>query len=143
MHMRLLTCSVDVLRRCCFESAVSSELISRVEEAYPKMRDELERLPPKMLYLSSDAKATPVELRAEHSKLGSRVDEVVRSIENATFTGSGDKERVPQLYKEYVDRIASMLVTTLSLLPASFAAAQDAASLLPLPTVSALSLIHI
>ena len=90
MHMSLLTCSVDVLRRCCFESAVSSELISRVKEAYPKMRDELERLPPKMLCLRSGAEATPVELRVDRSKLDSRVDGVVKSIQRATFTGAGD-----------------------------------------------------
>ena len=40
---------------------MSVELIWRLE-AYPKMRDELERLPPKMLCLSSSAEATPVEL---------------------------------------------------------------------------------
>ena len=44
---------------------------------------------------------------------------------------------MPKLYKDYVNRIASMLTKCLSLLPASFAAVQDAASLLPLPTVSA------
>ena len=41
-------------RRCCFESGVSGEVLWRLE-AYPKMRDELERLPPKMLSLGSGA----------------------------------------------------------------------------------------
>ena len=100
------------------------------------MREELERLPPKMLCLSSSAEATPIDFTSD-AQLDSRVGEVVKSIQNATFTGAGDKEKVPKLYKDYVDRIASMLTTCLSLLPASFAAVQDAASLLPLPTVSA------
>ena len=123
------------MHRCCFESGVSGEVIWRLE-AYPKMRDELERLPPKVLCLRSDAEATPVELRVDHSKLDSRVDEVVQSIQRATFTGKGDKDKVPALYKDYVQRIADMLVRTLSLLPASFAAKEDATSLLPLPAVS-------
>ena len=62
---------------------------------------------------------------------------MVKSIQRATFTGTGDKDKVPKLYKDYVDKIASMLVKTLSLLPASFAAKEDAAALLPLPAVSA------
>ena len=57
------------------------------------MRDELERLPPKMLCLRSGAEATPVELRVEHSKLDSRVGEVVNSIQNATFTGASADPR--------------------------------------------------
>ena len=125
------------MRRCCFEFGVSGEVIWRLE-AYPKMRHELERLPPKMLCLRSGAEATPIDLRVEHSKLDSRVGDVVNSIQRATFTGAGDKDKVPTLYKDYVEKIASMLVRSLSLLPASFATAQDAASLLPLPAVSVL-----
>ena len=105
-------------------------------EAYPKMRNELGRLPPKMLSLRSGADATPVDLRIEDSKLDSRVDKVVESIQRAAFTSKRENALVPKLYKDYVDRIASMLTKSLSLLPASFATAQDAASLLPLPAVS-------
>ena len=93
---------------------MSSELILRLE-AYPKMRDELERLPPKMLSLSSERKVMPVEL---DSKLDSRISEVVESIQRAKFTGTGDDKKVPAMYKDY-DKIASMLTKSLSLLPAS------------------------
>ena len=95
---------------------MSSELILRLE-AYPKMRDELDRLPPKMLSLSSERKVMPVEL---DSKLDSRISEVVESIQRAKFTGTGDDKKVPAMYKDYVDKIASMLTKSLSLLPASF-----------------------
>jgi hypothetical protein len=103
---------VSGARRCAFESSASSELIVRLS-AYPKMRAALEVLPPKMLALSSSAPPTIIELR--ESRIETRVEEVTRLIERATFTGRGDKPMVVGLYEEYVGRIATSLQGTLAL----------------------------
>ena len=89
---------------------MSGELIARLN-AYPKMKEVLSNLPPKMLSLASGKEAMAVELEA--GDLKTRVDQVVKGIERATFTGKGDKEKVPQMYKEYVSRIAGVLQDTL------------------------------
>ena len=44
-----------------------------------------------------------------------RVERIVGRIQKATFTGKGDKEKVPDLYKEYVERIAGTLQPLLAL----------------------------
>ena len=49
---------------CCFESAVSSELIARLN-VVPRMRDALDSLPPKLYALSSTKPAEPVDLSSE------------------------------------------------------------------------------
>ena len=46
---------------CTFEDPVSSELLVRLN-AFPKMREALDKLPPKMLQLHSDQPAQPVDL---------------------------------------------------------------------------------
>ena len=43
-----------------------------------------------------------------------RVAEVVKSIQNATFTGRGDKNKVVELYRDYASRIAGVLQKTLA-----------------------------
>ena len=95
---------------CTFESSASSEVLIRLS-AYPKMKAALEELPPKMLALSSTAPIKVVEL--DESKLAKRVEEVTERIERATFTGKGDKPMVVNLYKDYVERIATSLQQTL------------------------------
>ena len=104
--------SAALLRRCCFESGVSGEVLWRLS-AYPKMRDELDRLPPKMLSLRSGADATPVHLRIDDSKLDSRVGEVVESIQRATFIINADgrigriwpKVKVPGHAEEVLEHV--------------------------------------
>ena len=117
-------------RRCVFESSASSELLVRLR-AYPKMWEALEALPHKVLALSSSEPSKPVELPAEES-LETRVDDVTARIQQATFTGKGDKETVIAMYKDYVARIATALQKTLAL--ASAAAPSKFA--LPLPHVA-------
>ena len=52
---------------CCFESSVSSELIVRLD-AFPRMREALAALPPKMLQLSETHDPKPVDLGSETLK---------------------------------------------------------------------------
>ena len=95
------------------------------------MKALLDALPPKLLALSSDNKAVPVELKV--SDLSNRVEQVVQKIQKATFTGKGDAETVPQMYKNYIKRIADALQATLA-----FATAEASKPELPmLPTVDA------
>ena len=65
------------------------------------------------------------------SEAGDRRARVIEQIEAATFTGKGDKEAVPQMYKDYVKRIASALQSTLAL----EAADTVTPTLPPMPTI--------
>ena len=96
---------------CCFEGAVSDELLARLH-AYPAMLEELNCLPPKLLVLRADAPAEAAELRPDN--LNARVNRVGSKIQQAVFTGKADVERVPSLYKNYVERIVNMLQKTLA-----------------------------
>ena len=49
-----------------------------------------------------------------HSAIWQRVQQVVETIEKATFTGKGDKAVVRALYKGYVERVATVLAATLA-----------------------------
>ena len=49
-------------------------------------------------------------------KLEGRVERVVARIQRATFTGKGDKDKVPAVYREYVERIAGALQPLLAAL---------------------------
>jgi hypothetical protein len=91
---------------CVFESAVSGELILRLS-AIPRVKAELDKLPPKMLQLRSGRPLETVDLSA--GRLEMRVAEVVARIEGATFTAGADKPRVIGLYKKYVDQITVAL----------------------------------
>ena len=116
--------------RCCFESGVSSELLVRLS-VYPRMKAELDKLPPKLISLASGKAPEPVEL--SHSDVWQRVQQVVESIEMATFTGKGDKEVVPALYKGYVEKVAKVLTSTLALQTTL----ETAAEVPPMPSVDA------
>ena len=84
---------------------MSRELLVRLS-TYPKMKAVLDSLPPKMLALASGQRAAPVELTV--SADGAQVVEaVVARIQNATFTGRGDKNKVVELYRDYAGRIAA------------------------------------
>eukprot|EP00900_Chrysochromulina_parva_P027515 jgi/Chrpa1/9398/Chrysochromulina_OHIO_Genome00015588-RA len=113
---------------CVFESAVSGELILRLS-VIPRVKAELDKLPPKMLQLRSGHSLEPVDLSA--GRLETRVAEVVASIERATFTGKGDKAMVVGLYKKYVDRIAGALQRVLPKMLASDGATAEPLELPP------------
>ena len=90
--------------RCCFEGGVSGELLVRLS-VYPRMKAELDKLPPKLISLASGRAPEPVEL--SHSDVWQRMQQVTESIEQAAFTGKGDKETVPALYKSYVEGVVT------------------------------------
>ena len=91
---------------------MSGELLVRLS-VYPRMKAVLDKLPPKMLSLASGRAPEPVEV--SHSDVWHRVEQVIENIQQATFTGKGDKEVVPELYRSYVQRVATLLVSTLAL----------------------------
>ena len=95
---------------CTFESSASSEVLIRLS-AYPTMKAAIKQLPPKMLALSSTTPITVVDV--DESQLATRVEEVTERIQRATFTGKGDKPKVVNIYKKYVERIADSLQQTL------------------------------
>ena len=108
---------------------MSGELLSRLT-AYPRMQQTLVSLPPKMLSLASGKPPQVIELTGD---VAARVNKVKASIRKAKFTGKGDAETVPTLYKDYVARIADVLQKTLSL-----AGAEASQLALPvMPSVSA------
>ena len=122
-------------RRCCFEDGVSGEVIMRLR-ANPRLHAALETLPPKLLALCADAPPAAITLAEE---LEGRVGRVEARIERATFTGAGDKLRVPALYKEYVETVVRALQPLLAIgavqaverLPTMADDTTDATSLLP------------
>ena len=85
------------------------------------MRDQLDKLPPKMILISSNKPEEQVNF--SNDGLDTRVDDVVARILNSKFTSGSDRDKVPRMYKAYVARIAEMLQTTLS-----FATADAASS---------------
>jgi hypothetical protein len=116
---------------CCLEDGVSGELLIRLR-AYPKMRDALAKLRPKMLKLRSGQQAVPVDLVTE--ELEGRVERVIARIQSATFTGKGDKEKVPALYKTYVARIAMTLQSIIGLAGGAAAGGREALPEMPADT---------
>ena len=113
---------------------MSGELLSRLA-AYPTLRTLLEKsLRPKMLLLSSDKPTSPVHISAH--ALDTRVGEVISRIKKSVFTGKGDMEQVPGMYKDYVSRMADMLQKTLGSLQLQSAEGPSYAPLL-MPEVSA------
>ena len=89
---------------------MSSELLERLR-VFPKLRVVLDTLPPKVLTLGE---RTPELSETQPVELEQRVEDVVARISRATFTGKGDSNTVPLLYKEYVERITSVVQRTLA-----------------------------
>ena len=109
---------------------MSGEVIARVHVAYPKIKALLDAaLPPKMLALAS---GQPAEAIVQPTvDLQMRVEDVKRRINTATFTGKGDKDAVPVLYTDFIERFVGALAQTLA------ATAGDAVQELPeMPAVS-------
>ena len=98
---------------CCFETAVSHELLARLT-TYPRMKAALDKLPPKMISIGSNKFPEVVDL---DSKLQVQVhmQASLARIQRAAFTGSGDKDKVPALYVDYVEKIVGALQSTLAM----------------------------
>ena len=114
---------------CVFEDAVSHELLARLG-AVPRVREALDALPSKVLVLRSGRRTEPCV--APTGELADRVERVLARIAGATFTGKGDKDTVPALYREYVARIVGVVQPVLAL-AAESAAGSQAVGLPPMP----------
>ena len=125
---------------CTMESAASSELLMRLK-AYPKMQEALDKLGrPKLLLLSSSESTVEVDL--QDSELATRVEEVTLRITIAHFIGRGDKPVVIQTYRDYVDRMGTVLTQTFVALGSRSSSGMAGSEtvqleLPPLPTVDA------
>jgi len=96
--------------------------------AYPALREPLDQLQPKVFALSSDADATPVEVKAIELDVAADIERINQS----KFTSKGDKPKVIGLYKEYVHNTVGALTKTLGALQmASHSATVALAELLP------------
>ena len=83
-----------------------------------------------MLRLAADK--GPLEIKPEAGNLADRVSMVKLRLKKGTFASQSDHEKVPELYVDYVKRIASQLQATLAL-----ANAEDTQLTLPaIPSVS-------
>ena len=98
---------------CAFEGAVSLELVMRLSH-YPKMRDALQPLPPKVLELCTGSERASRQVDPPSDMDGTHVVRAAAGIQVATFTGAGDKPVVVAMYKDYVMRIARVLQSTLA-----------------------------
>ena len=114
---------------CVFEDAVSHELLARLG-AVPRVREALDALPSKVLVLRSGRPTEPCV--APTGELAERVERVLTRIAGATFTGKGDMDTVPALYREYVTRIVGAVQPVLAL-AAEAAAGSQVVALPPMP----------
>eukprot|EP00966_Prymnesium_polylepis_P045220 1047561-Prymnesium_polylepis.1 len=113
---------------CCFEACVSMEVVLRVTN-YPKLRDTLSVLPPKVLTIKSNGSIEPLQMPVGGAS-AQQVAAAIRRITSATFTGKGDKSRVVQLYKDYVLRIVEVLQDTFATV---WHPSENAVATMPLP----------
>ena len=112
---------------CCFEDAVSDEMLARLNK---KMREALSVLPAKKLLLERDQ--APVQSPDAAQWVDNRFETIRGRINSARFTGSGDKEIVVGLYRGYAERIVAALQQGLIATPQEQERVQELA---PLPTV--------
>ena len=96
---------------CCFEDAVSSELLVRLNPKLQNLLNETLADRPKVLLLTSAG--PPKNVAAHRDELHGRVLRVESRIRASHFTGKGDKELVIELYRKYAARIAGQLQTML------------------------------
>jgi hypothetical protein len=87
---------------CFFESAVSIELLSRLNK---KAKRATERLPAKVLALQDDGATREVTDVAQVA--------FAEEIQKKTFTGQGDKDVVAKLHRDYSEKIADHVQLTL------------------------------
>ena len=77
--------------------------------ALPKVKAVLDALPPKKLELCAGKPTMVVEATEGRLELGTRLQRVVGRIRSAKFTGKADEEKVPDLFRDYVQRITHAL----------------------------------
>ena len=95
---------------CCFEDAVSDEMLARLS---PKMREALSALPAKKLVLERGQ--APICAPDTAEWVDNRFETIQGRITSATFTGKGDKQTVVRMYREYAERIVNALLPVLVL----------------------------
>ena len=96
---------------CCFEDAVSDELLARLN-TYRKMREKLSVLPAKKIVLERGH--DPVCAPDAGQSVDHRFEMIQERIHSATFTGNGEKERVVRLYRKYAEHIVTTLQKVLT-----------------------------
>ena len=86
--------SLHVRGRCIFESFVGLEAVHRLRYE-DKLAQALTALPMAKMYdVGEGGTATPVEAERSATGLGERYAGIVKSIEEAKFTGKGDDKKV-------------------------------------------------
>lgn len=106
-----------------FESGVSGEVLCRLSP-YPRLREHLEHLPPKMVEIDGPS---PVPVGIDTSEgVGAHSASVRAALASATFTGKGDKQRVTTLYHDYVNDMCDALVDSGEEPLSSYAGERDA-----------------
>jgi hypothetical protein len=103
--------------------------------AYPALREHLDQLQSKVFVLSSDADATPIEVK--ESELEIAADVAVERIKKSKFTSKGDKDKVISLYEEYARNTVGALTKTLGSLQMLASHSAVVALAEPLPQVDA------
>lgn len=88
-----------------FESSVASEVFFRVKFVEP-VRKCMLGLPPKIIEIDRPAGPAPAVIDLEQDML-THSSQVRAAISAARFTGKGDKQKVVNLYHEYVVNIAN------------------------------------
>jgi hypothetical protein len=111
---------------------LSRELIKRLT-AYPALQVHLDKLQPKVFALSSDADATPIEVKAIELDVAADIERINQS----KFTSKGDKPKVISLYKEYVHSTVGALEKTLGSLQMLTSHSEMVALAEPQPRVDA------
>ena len=87
---------------------MSEEVLARMS-ALPKVKAVLDALPPKKLELCTGKPPAVVEVKEGRLELATRFERVVDRIRRAKFTGKADEETVPDLFRDYVQRITHAL----------------------------------
>jgi hypothetical protein len=87
---------------CFFESAISTELLSRLNG---KAKRATERLPAKVLALQDSGATREVTDMTQVA--------FAEEIQKKTFTGQGDNDRVAKLHRDYSEKIADHVQLTL------------------------------
>eukprot|EP00900_Chrysochromulina_parva_P017595 jgi/Chrpa1/25837/Chrysochromulina_OHIO_Genome00027572-RA len=103
--------------------------------AYPALREHLDKLQSKVFVLSSDADATPIEVK--ESELEIAADVAIERIKKSKFTSKGDKDKVISLYEEYARITVGALTKTLGSLQMLASHSATAAPAEPVPQVDA------
>ena len=102
--------------RCVCQEELSLEVLARLA-VFPKIKSTLDSLglPPKLLSLTTGKETEEVELQLESTELQGRINRVIARIGKAKFTDQDDAQRVPVLYRDYVEKITSKLQDALAL----------------------------